>query len=142
MASTCIDTTPTSINVSASELHSKLHLWWYAKVAVNVSVLLYSVLALLSVAYDVLDMHHDIIVALMWLLVATSAASLIMMLHDVEHRGYRLLANLRMMCSGLLDNHQSLQKIKDEVVHDMHKVHVLCVPLIRLAHREHIELPN
>ena len=136
-SNTCIDTTPTSINVAASELHSRLHLWWRVRVGVNAAVLLYGILALLSVAYDVLDLHHDVVVALLWCLVGTSAVALLMMLHGVEYRGHRLLANLHMLCSGLLDNHQSLKAIETNVVHDMDKVHVFCMPLVKVAERRH-----
>lgn len=104
---------------------------------VNAAVLLYGILALLSVAYDVLDLHHDVVVALLWCLVGTSAVALLMMLHGVEYRGHRLLANLRMLCSGLLDNHQSLKAIETNVVHDMDKVHVFCMPLVKVAERRH-----
>lgn len=138
-STTCIDTTPTSINVTASELHSRLHLWWRVRVGVNSVVLLYGILALLVVAYDVLALHHDVIVALLWCLVGTSAAALLMTLHGVEYRGHRLLANLRMLSSGLLDNHQSLKAIETNVVEDMDKVHVFCVPLVKLTeHRNQV----
>ena len=131
----CYDKSPQAIHLTADTLHTRIILWQRSTFAVQLAAMLYSLLLLFN-HYDITDLHHDAMEAMLWLQFSSISLVLLMMFQNIEKSGFQLYTRLRMFASGLIDHHDSLERVFDTIKNDVKHAKVFFQPLVKLIEKK------